>query len=42
MPVRIQKIRNKQLWRVIDNKGKIHAKGTSKSKAEAQARILNA
>ena len=41
MPAKMRKIRNKKLWRVTDNKGKIHAKGTTKKKAEAQVRILN-
>lgn len=41
MPVKIQKIRNRNLWRVVDLNGKVHAKGTTKAKAEAQARLLN-
>jgi hypothetical protein len=41
MPARMRKIRNKNLWRVSDSKGRIFAKGTSKKRAEAQVRILN-
>lgn len=41
MPAHMRKIRGKRLWRVTDNKGHVHAKGTTKRKAEAQVRILN-
>lgn len=41
MPAHMRKIRGKMRWRVTDNKGKIHAKSTTKKKAEAQVRILN-
>lgn len=37
----MRKIRGRNLWRVKDNKGKIHARGTTKAKAEAQVRLLN-
>ena len=37
----MRKLPNKNRWRVTDNKGKIHAKSTSKKKAEAQVRLLN-
>ena len=42
MPVKMRKLPGRKLWRVTDNKGKVHAKGTTKKKAEAQVRILNA
>jgi hypothetical protein len=41
MPAHMRKIRGKRLYRVTDAKGRVHAKGTTKSKAEAQVRILN-
>jgi len=41
MPAKMRKIRGKRLWRVTDNKGKIHAFGTTKKKAKAQVRLLN-
>lgn len=41
MPVFMRKIRNKRLWKVVDSKGHVHAKGTSHKKAEAQVRLLN-
>ena len=40
-PAYMRKIRNKNRYRVIDSKGKIHAKSTTKRKAEAQIRLLN-
>lgn len=41
MPFVVRKVRNQQCWRVKNtNTGKIHAKCTSKAKAEAQLRIL--
>jgi hypothetical protein len=50
MPVEVKKIRNQNLYpkgspryQVKNTEtGKIHAKGTTKEKAEAQARLLNA
>jgi hypothetical protein len=41
MPAKMRKIRNKNRYRVTDNKGHVHAKSTTKRKAEAQVRILN-
>ena len=41
MPAKMRKLPGKRLYRVTDNKGKIHAFGTTKRKAEAQVRILN-
>jgi hypothetical protein len=41
MPAHMRKIRNKNRYRVTDSKGKVHAKSTTKRKAEAQVRILN-
>lgn len=41
MPAKMRKLPNKRLWRVTDSKGKVHAKGTTKKKAEAQVRLLN-
>jgi len=41
MPAKMRKLPRKNLWRVRDNKGKIHAFGTTKKKAEAQVRLLN-
>jgi hypothetical protein len=41
MPAHMRKIRNKNRWRVTDINGRVHAKSTSKRKAEAQVRILN-
>jgi len=42
MPYIIRKVRNKDCWQVknVDN-GKIHAKCTTKTKAESQLRLLN-
>ena len=41
MPYTIHKIRNQNKYKVINTKtGEIHAKGTTKQKAEAQKRIL--
>ncbi len=39
MPVRIRKLPNKNKWRVYNGKD-IVAKGTTKEKAEKQARLL--
>jgi len=42
MPYIVKKVRNKNLYRVINTQtGKIHAEGTTKQKAEAQVRLLN-
>lgn len=41
MPVVVKKIKNKNLYKVVDKKGKAHAKGTTKKKAEAQKRLIN-
>lgn len=40
MPIKITKIRNKNLYKVSDNKGKIYSKGTTKQKAIRQKRLL--
>jgi hypothetical protein len=40
MPAKMRKIRNKNKYRVTDNKGHVHAKSTTRKKAEAQVRIL--
>jgi hypothetical protein len=37
----MRKIKNKNRYRVKDNLGHIHAKSTSRKKAEAQVRLLN-
>jgi hypothetical protein len=41
MPVSVKKIKGKNLYKVVDASGKVHAKGTTKTKAEAQKRLLN-
>jgi hypothetical protein len=41
MPAIMRKIRGTNSYRVTDNKGRVHAKKTTKKKAEAQVRILN-
>jgi hypothetical protein len=42
MPFIIRKVRNKDCWQVKNkDTGKIHAKCTTKKKAEAQLRLLN-
>jgi hypothetical protein len=41
MPVYMRKIRNKNRYIVKDSKGHVHAKSTTKRKAQAQVRILN-
>ena len=41
MPAKIVKLRNKNRYKVVDNKGHIHAKNTTKAKAESQVRLLN-
>ncbi len=41
MPATMRKLPGRNLYRVTDNKGKVHAKATTKSKAEAQIRLLN-
>jgi hypothetical protein len=40
MPVKIRKLPNKNKWEVIDKKGHHHSFKTTKSKAEAQVRLL--
>ena len=40
-PAKARKLPNQNKWRVTDTKGHIHAKATTKKKAEAQVRILN-
>lgn len=41
MPFRILKIRNKDLYKVINTKtGKVHSQGTTKDKAKVQVRLL--
>lgn len=41
MPYKISKIRNKDLYRVVNTKtGKVHASGTTKDKAKSQVRLL--
>lgn len=40
MPVHLVKVGNR--YKVIDKSGKIHAKGTTLKKAQAQQRLLNA
>ena len=41
MPAKMRKLPGKRLYKVTDDKGHVHAKGTTKEKAEAQVRILN-
>jgi len=41
MPAIMRKIRGKNLYRVTDAKGHVHAKATSKKNAEAVVRIIN-
>lgn len=42
MPYAIRKIRNQNKYKVINTQTQeVHAKGTTKPKAEAQVRILN-
>jgi hypothetical protein len=41
MPAYARKIPGKMRWRVKDVRGKIHAKSTTKKRAEAQVRLLN-
>ena len=41
MPAHMRKLPKKNKWRVTDNKGKVHAFGTTKKKAQAQVRLLN-
>lgn len=41
MPYKIIKIKNKNLYKVINTKdGFVHSKGTTKDKAESQKRLL--
>lgn len=41
MPYQVRKIRNKDLYKVVNTKtGKIHSSGTTKDKAKAQVRLL--
>lgn len=41
MPYKIIKIRNKDLYKVVNSKtGKVHSSGTTKDKAKAQVRLL--
>lgn len=41
MPYQVKKIRNKDLYKVVNTKtGKVHASGTTKDKAKAQVRLL--
>ena len=41
MPYKIVKLRGKNLYRVINSRtGEVHAKGTTRKKAEAQVRLL--
>lgn len=41
MPYKATKIRNKDLYKVVNTKtGKIHSTGTTKDKAKAQVRLL--
>lgn len=43
MPIKIRKVRGKACFQVKDMKtGKVHAKCTSKPKAEAQAKLIRA
>lgn len=42
MPAYLRKLPNKNRWQVRDTKGHVHAKSTTKAKAEAQVRLLNA
>lgn len=41
MPARMRKLPHSRMYRVFDDKGHIHAERTTKSKAEAQIRLLN-
>ena len=41
MPAKARKIRNKNRWRVTDSSGKVHAKSTTKYKADRQVSLLN-
>jgi len=41
MPAKKRKLPNSNFYEVIDDKGHVHAKRTTKDKAEAQVRILN-
>lgn len=41
MPYVIRKVRGKQCYEVRDIHGKVHAKCTTKEKAEAQVRLLH-
>lgn len=41
MPYAIRKLRNQDLYKVINTKtGKVHSSGTTKDKAKAQVRLL--
>lgn len=41
MPYKMFKIRNKDLYKVVNSKtGKVHSAGTTKDKAKAQLRLL--
>ena len=42
MPIVIRKVRNQECWKVFNkDTGEIHAKCTTKAKAEAQKRLLD-
>lgn len=41
MPAMMRKLPKQNRYRVFDSKGHIHAKSTTKRKAEAQIRLLN-
>jgi hypothetical protein len=42
MPYKMIKLRDKNLYKVINSvTGEVHAKGTTRRKAEAQIRLLN-
>lgn len=42
MPYKMVKLRNKNLYKVINTRtGEVHAKRTTRKKAEAQVRLLN-
>lgn len=41
MPYAVRKIRNKDLYKVVNTKtGKVHSSGTTKDKAKAQVKLL--
>lgn len=43
MPIKVRKVRGKSCFQVKDMKtGKVHSKCTTKSKAEAQAKLIRA